>query len=341
VVRKTTALLVEFFVLLSFFSCAPFALRETEPAKDSCWSVSRIEPFVITAMDVVRAVSTDIWPNWQAGTIPVVYTHEDSSKWSFFGLAAVGKRGLRCDSELGPVHRLSGPLSPNEKNHFFASADLEDGILRLEIASPAMATFPLSIWFAVFTHEYFHCHQFSQEDWLALSQIALAGKSRGDQPLKKIEALYQEDNDFRKRVDQQLGLLREILSSKEIDQGSLEELLQIRSEHHSIIHAIDARLGKVELAGEVLEGTARFVETRIFANEKVQKAIRQIAPQEQLPDAEQEQRNALRVRKGKYYYATGYGLSVLTNRLVPGWQERLVKEGFDSLLKTAAQLQKE
>jgi len=262
------------------------------------------------ALKAARDFAARGWPEWTPGGVPVRYEDDEGRKWLFFGVPASAAPDTRCATEIGPARLLAAAGA--KPSGFRASGGAREGVASLEISSPATAGFSALDWAAIFAHESFHCFQATAPQWRDRFRLA----PEGSEGLRLLAELYREDSAFRRDIDEVLRLARSLLAAPD-DRKSMAALLDLRRRHRDALARRVPALDGVEAAAEIIEGTARFVEYSLG------------------PEPAREQ--AFEVSEGKYYYATGYALSLLLERQGVGdWRADLPRQGFDALLSLAA-----
>ncbi|MBD1397852.1 hypothetical protein H9Q13_11810 [Pontibacter sp. JH31] len=202
----------------------------------------------------------------------------------------------------------------------------------------------VEVWVTMVVHEYFHGFQFQHKDYLERF-----GNHAASSQKSKLKELYKEHAWFKTAVDKENELLLQALASD--DRNEIRELIaaffkERETRRDEAKRKLDLDIGTVESTYETLEGTARYVEQKLY--EKFS---------QKLPDAKLQQTDSayhayhafkgyklekdqwlyLTPKSGVYFYATGFNMTRLFDKLHIGYKDRLFKEShlsLEDILKT-------
>jgi hypothetical protein len=192
-------------------------------------------------------------------------------------------------------------------------------------------------WTTMILHEYFHGFQFKHTEFVRYFEKNITTIS--EDSLKKI---YQAQTWFKKSVDKENELLLRAL--KEADQKNVKNLLRsffsLRSQRRlETKKRLSVDIERTEQVYETMEGTARFVEFglyTIFANKEPD---RQLMKSDSCYHVYKDFRN-YRMENDKwlylsertsYFYATGFNIVRLLEKLDVNYNTRLFNDGQLSL----------
>lgn len=192
-------------------------------------------------------------------------------------------------------------------------------------------------WTSMILHEYFHGFQFKHPDFLAYFEKHIAGI-----PADSLKRMYQSHQWYKERVDKENELL--LAALEEEDENEIRRLIQsffrLRTQRRlQSRQQLNFDLQPVEKTFETMEGTARYVEYALYsyfaqkeADEKLMKSDTAYHSYAYFRNHRLEQDKWLYLTdKTTYFYATGFNLLRLLDKLKIDYQSRLFLEGELSL----------
>ncbi len=288
-----------------------------------CTNMADMDQALTKARAAVDASAAALWPGWNVASTPVVMIDAEGRRWLYRFRHTRSQRSIAGLSTCADVYYI-GRVRPRPLP-FRAAAKRENGQVRLEIVAPALAPLSYESWESIFAHEAFHCYQLNHRGWLRWFRKA----REGSPSLQRLDRLYRFRSWLRLDIDDQLRMVRSILSSRQFSPAALKQLQESRRQHIKRLHRLSWRLSEAEQAAEIVEGAARFVEfgfERLSGKKKRKAAV--IRRGRVVADADR----GLSVADGRYYYATGYGLMRLLDLSGQPWRERILKKGIDFVL---------
>ena len=299
------------------------------------------------------AIAQDIWPGFDEKQydVPLIY-YTDSSSFianptsKFLKIhnptqvfqnsdIAVYKTATRLDSI--PFHMVvnftfgDSSAYDNYAPFMHCSSLEETGKVVQDVAST-------ETWVTMVVHEYFHGFQFQHKDYLQYFADSIATFQKG-----KLKELYKEHAWYKEKVDKENGFLLQALASD--DRDEIRELLaaflkERGTRRGETKRRLELDIEAVEKTYETLEGTARYVEQKLYEkfsqkmpDAQLQKSDSAYHEYNAFKDYELEKDEWLYLtpKSGVYFYATGFNMTRLFDKLNVGYKDRLFKESQLSL----------
>lgn len=192
-------------------------------------------------------------------------------------------------------------------------------------------------WTSMILHEYFHGFQFKHSDFLAYFEEHIA-----EIPADSLKRLYQAHPWYKESVDRENELLLAALEEEE--EAEIRRLIQsffrLRTQRRlQSRQQFNFDIEPVEETFETMEGSARYVEYALYryfaqkdADEKLLKSDAAYQSYEYFRNYNIEHDQWLYLSdKTTYFYATGFNLLRLLDKLKIDSQARLFREGKLSL----------
>jgi hypothetical protein len=200
------------------------------------------------------------------------------------------------------------------------------------------------VWVTMIIHEYFHGFQFQHKDYLQYFADSVATFQKG-----KLKELYKEHAWFKAAVDKENELLLEALASD--DRAEIRELIaaffkERETRRDETKRKLELDIEAVESTYETLEGTARYVEQKLYEkfsqkppDAKLQKSDSAYQAYSTFKDhkLEKDEWLYLTSKSGVYFYATGFNITRILDKLEVPYKDRLFKESelaLEDLLRT-------
>lgn len=199
-------------------------------------------------------------------------------------------------------------------------------------------------WVTMIVHEYFHGFQFQHKEYLEDFADSVATFQKG-----KLKELYDEHAWFRKKVDSENRLLLQALETD--DRDAIRELLaaffkERETRRDETKRKLNLDIKTVENTYETLEGTARYVEQKLYEkfsqkrpDTRLQKSDAAYQAYTSFKDHELEKEEwlYLTTKTSVYFYATGFNMTRILDKLEVEYKTRLFKErelSLEDILKT-------
>lgn len=199
-------------------------------------------------------------------------------------------------------------------------------------------------WATMVIHEYFHGFQFKHQSFLDYFEKKIAFTSQN-----KLKQIYRSDAGFRQDVDKENGVL--LLALASVDSFETRMLIHsffdLRDQRRSkFMSSLDFDIASVEAMYETLEGSARYIEYSLYRKFATAK------PEEQLMEYDPNFHSYAHFRdfklqnsqwlyetdKTTYFYATGFNIARLLDKLGIDYKSKLFKTGemtLEQILRTA------
>ncbi|PKV66320.1 hypothetical protein BD749_1445 [Pontibacter ramchanderi] len=188
-------------------------------------------------------------------------------------------------------------------------------------------------WVTMVVHEYFHGFQFRHKDFLQHFADSLGTFQKGT-----LKGLYKDNAWFKEQVDKENGLLLEALETDSRDE--IRTLLAaFRQERENRRNETKRRFNTdieaAEKMHETMEGTARYVEQKLYEkfsqkqpDRKLQRADTAYQGYHSFKNhkLENDEWLYLTAQSGVYFYATGFNMARILDKLQVPYKERLFKE---------------
>lgn len=184
-------------------------------------------------------------------------------------------------------------------------------------------------WTSMVLHEFFHGFQFLQSPYLQHAiQNNLIYPSIG----QSLQQLYISHKWFKDYIDLENGLLLKAIDSKRKQETDslIVEFFKVREERRSHIGSgSNQDFNLLEKSFETIEGTARFIESYTLAHPAVDDRLRVIDTSFRVNGnilTQLENLSKSISSSGSYYYATGYNMTRLLNKMRIDYPSMLFKK---------------
>lgn len=192
-------------------------------------------------------------------------------------------------------------------------------------------------WTSMILHEYFHGFQFKHPDFLAYFE-----KNIAHIPADSLKRMYHGHQWFKESVDRENALLLAALAEDDREEirRLINEFFRLRAQRRlKSRQELNFDVRPVEKTFETMEGSARYVEYGLYsffaqkeADKKLMKSDAAYQSYRYFRNYSMEQDKWLYLSdKTTYFYATGFNLLRLFDKLEIDYQARLFREGELSL----------
>ncbi|SIT92685.1 hypothetical protein [Pontibacter indicus] len=298
-------------------------------------------------------IAKDIWPGFdeERYDVPLIY-YTDSSSFianptdKFLQMYSpalvfqnsalqIYKTAARLDST--PFHMAVGFSFSDASDYDYFSPFMHCSSLE-ETAKVVTDVAATEVWVSMVVHEYFHGFQLQHKSYRQYFADSLGSFNKG-----LLKGLYKDQVWFKKQIDQENTLLLQALETDNRDE--IRKLLSAffkerenRRNETMLKHDVD--IGAAEKLYETMEGTARYVEQKLYEK------FSQKQPDANLQRADSAYQGYeyfkshkldndkwlyLTAESGVYFYATGFNMARVLDKLGVPYKERLFKESKLSL----------
>ena len=196
------------------------------------------------------------------------------------------------------------------------------------------------LWATMVIHEYFHGFQFKHPQFLDFYEKNIHASA------DTLQGLYKDNDWFKKCVDKENGLLLKALHSDsptEIQQ-SIHQFFILRVQRlNQTKELLKSDIKTIEETYETMEGTARYVEYRLYSKFATMQPDINLVKSDSLFNSYEYFKNYTLSKEkwlyltGKtyYYYATGFNIARLLDKLGVDYKSRLFNENIflDEILR--------
>ena len=324
------------------------------------------EQIIINRMDYVYGLKTvidrDIWKGFNESKydVPLVY-YTDSSCFVANPLKRfmdAYKPELVYENEGLKIYK--SVLVDSVPFHMAANLSLGDDEGEYNFESPYLACSSFEIarnvipdlnsteeWMTMLVHEYFHGFQFKHKGFIDYFQKNAMNLSSRD--LKK---LYFSNKWFKEIVDKENDLLLKAIASddKKVIRECVNKFFELRDKRRALaVERLKLDIKSVEETYETMEGTARYIEFSLYGkfakmepDAKLAKCDTSYCSFAKFKDFDINNDQWLfDTKKTTYFYATGYNILRLFDKLGIEYKSRLFKEkglSLEKILKTSVEL---
>jgi hypothetical protein len=338
-------------LLLAFaaFSCTPKLSKPEKVVLDRIAYVYQLKP----------AIAQGIWPGFDEKQydVPLVY-YTDSSSF----IANPTDRFLKMHDPVRVFQipelmvyktttRLDSTPFHMAVNFTFGDAGAYDNYEPFMHCSSLEETRKVvkdvgstEVWVTMVVHEYFHGFQFQHKNYLQYFADSIATFQKS-----KLKALYSANTWFKEKVDRENELLLQALATD--DQVEVRKLISTFFEERKkrrteTSRKFDLDIEAYEKTYETLEGTARYVEQKLYEkfsqkrpDTKLQKSDSSYHAYDFFKEHELEKEEwlYLTAKSGVYFYATGFNMTRILDKLGVPYKERLFKQrdlSLEDVLRT-------
>jgi hypothetical protein len=188
-------------------------------------------------------------------------------------------------------------------------------------------------WASMVIHEYFHGFQFKHSDYINHFE-----KNGVDIPADSLKKIYKNNEWFKERVDMENDILLSALNSndnKEI-KALVDSFFQVREQRRLLTQQrLNFNITKSEQTYETMEGTARYVEYKLYGMFENKQPDHKLIKSDTAYQSYNYYRNygiekdpwLYQTRKTTYFYATGFNIARLLDKLEIEYKSRLFNEG--------------
>lgn len=193
-------------------------------------------------------------------------------------------------------------------------------------------------WVTMIVHEYFHGFQYKHREYL--HSIA---QSISSVPHDSLRAVYRNNPWFKEKVDEENELLLRALGaeSRTETESLVTAFFKLRQQRRrEVKQRLSLDIAGYEKAYETMEGTARYVEQKLYEKFSVKLPDSKLVSSDTSYHSYRDFRDYkidrdewlyLTSKTGVYYYATGFNMVRLLDKLNVQYKERLFREGELSL----------
>jgi len=192
-------------------------------------------------------------------------------------------------------------------------------------------------WATMILHEYFHGFQYRHEAYLdfLIAEVMSVGAD-------SIQQFYRQHAWFKEKVDRENDILLRALetsSREEINELLASFFVLRKARREETKQKLGVNLRIIEKAYETMEGTARYVELMLseaFSNKQPDYEMVKFDPayrsyEEFSHYNIQNQKWSYQTSGTKYFYATGFNMARLLDKMGIAYKDRLFREGSVSL----------
>lgn len=195
------------------------------------------------------------------------------------------------------------------------------------------------MWATMVMHEYFHGFQFKHAKFITFYEKNINVSA------DTLKVLYKNNEWFKKSIDKENNLLLDALDSEtnsEI-QISIIEFFNIRDKRlKQTSELLNSNIKMIEKNYETMEGTARYIEYNLYnkfasiePNVNLQKSDSLFQSYEYFKDYTLTKDKWLWMSSANYYYATGFNIARLLDKLKVDYKSKLFNENIflDDILR--------
>ncbi|MBX0333178.1 hypothetical protein K3G39_08000 [Pontibacter sp. HSC-14F20] len=194
------------------------------------------------------------------------------------------------------------------------------------------------VWVTMVVHEYFHGFQFQHKNYLQYFADSIATFQK-----HKLKELYNDHTWFKQGIDRENDLLLKALEADDREETRrliatfFEEREKRRNETSQ---KLNLAIAAYEKTYETLEGTARYVEQKLYEKFSHKHPDATLQKSDSAYHAynsfkvyklEKDEWLYLTPKSGVYFYATGFNMTRLFDKLNVRYKDRLFKENHLSL----------
>lgn len=201
----------------------------------------------------------------------------------------------------------------------------------------------IETWASMVIHEYFHGFQFKHPDYI--NHFEKNGVNIPGDSLKKI---YKKNDWFKERVDKENDILLSAINSNDNNEiKTLVDSFFLVREHRRLLtqQRLNFDITKSEQTYETMEGTARYVEYKLYCIFENKRPDRNLIRSDTAYQSYNYFRNykiendpwLYQTSKTTYFYATGFNIARLLDKLEIEYKSRLFNEGelaLDQIVNT-------
>ncbi|PQA93863.1 hypothetical protein SAMN05421796_10666 [Chryseobacterium piscicola] len=188
-------------------------------------------------------------------------------------------------------------------------------------------------WITMVMHEYFHGYQYKHKSYIEYYEKEIVQI----QP-DSLVAIYKNNDWFKKSIDEENQLLLKALGEKDniSTKKIIKDFFSLRNKRRSEVFAkLNVDISKYEKCYETMEGTARYIEFSLYDLFSKKRPNPQLLKSDTSYKSLQKFRN-YNINKDKwlyesemttYFYATGFNMARVLDKLKIDYKSRLFKEG--------------
>jgi hypothetical protein len=188
-------------------------------------------------------------------------------------------------------------------------------------------------WITMVMHEYFHGYQYKHKSYIEYYENEIVQI----QP-DSLVAIYKNNDWFKKSIDEENQLLLKALGEKDniSTKKIIKDFFSLRNKRRSEVFAkLNVDISKYEKCYETMEGTARYIEFSLYDLFSKKRPNPQLLKSDTSYKSFQKFRN-YNINKDKwlyesemttYFYATGFNMARVLDKLKIDYKSRLFKEG--------------
>lgn len=195
------------------------------------------------------------------------------------------------------------------------------------------------VWATMVLHEYFHGFQFEHPEFFDYFEKTILSM-----PKDSLQNIHRSNEWFRESVEKENDLLLSALEATERDEtcSLIDLFFQLREERfEKVTELLQLNIRPTEELFETVEGTARYVEYGLYNGFLTKPPLEKVVESDScyysyayFRDFKFENEQWLYKAKGvSYFYATGFNLARLLDKLKIEYKSRLFNEGKLSLEK--------
>lgn len=299
------------------------------------------------------AIAQDIWPGFddKQYDVPLIYytdsssfianptnrfltLHKPTPVFQSTGLK-VYKTTARLDST--PFHMAVGFTFSDSGAYDYNAPFMHCSSLE-ETTKVVQDVTSTEVWVSMVVHEYFHGFQLRHKSYRQYFADSLGSFDKGT-----LKGLYKDQVWFKEQIDKENALLLQALETDSRDE--IRKLLSAffkerENRRNETKQKLDVDIEAAEKLYETMEGTARYVEQKLYEK------FSQIQPNTNLQRADSAYQGYayfknhkldndkwlyLTAESGVYFYATGFNMARVLDKLGVPYKERLFKESKLSL----------
>jgi hypothetical protein len=331
-------------LIFTFFLLTSFVKQHTSPGEDLV--ISRIR----YVRELKAVIDCDLWPtiNDKAFDVPVIY-YTDSNCYVFnpakaflkefeptLILRSKGLRVYRVRRLDGlPFHMETGMHMGDQTESYSSNFPYMhcSGVEESRQAIPGVQS--TEEWITMVMHEYFHGFQYRHPRYISYLKENVSVRA------DSLAGLYHDFPWYKAMIEEENGFVLEALKSDNearID-SLVSALMQVRTARRTrAMEEFKLDVGRYERCYETMEGTARYVETGLYKTFTQQPIPAMLKADTAFKNFNQYHNFRLEDAKGiympaytSYFYATGYNLTRLLEKLKIPFKNILFETGGVSL----------
>lgn len=201
-------------------------------------------------------------------------------------------------------------------------------------------------WVTMIIHEYFHGFQYKHKAYLDFFEQKVANI-----PADSLKKIYLNNPWFKDYVDKENEFLLSAIASNDRKEAFayIDSFLQLREKRRLLtLDSLNFDINNIEQAYETMEGTARYVEYKLYSqlalfntNDKLLMSDSSFHSYEKFRNYDFENDQWLfQTRKTTYFYATGFNIARLLDKLGIEYKAKLFEESglsLEQILKNGRQ----